>query len=194
VSREWSYWKIVVVVLAGVVGAGLGVDGAHAPRLNPSISGIATRSSTAPAGGAPQTPAKVVRVPTRPSSPTRARAIPPRARAIPPSATTPQQSTGPLLSETRYGAYAYQVYPTTASVETDRALTGFRLTFRRVDSATVQVTADLPDGTTQSATFASSDRLYFIETRMGDDGFEGETNLGDDGFVITDADGHIVRH
>ncbi|HEV2282035.1 MAG TPA: hypothetical protein VGX75_06560 [bacterium] len=99
-----------------------------------------------------------------------------------------------MLSETPYGAYAYQVYPATASVETDSALTGFRLAFRRVDSATVQVTADLPDGTTQSATFASSDRLYFIETRMGDDGFEGETNLGDDGFVLTDADGHIVRH
>lgn len=186
-SRERSYWKIGVVVLAGMVGAGLGVDGAHAPRLNPSISGIATRSSTAPAGSTPQAPARVVRIRTRPPSPT-------RARAVPPSATTPRQSTGPLLSETPYGAYAYQVYPATASVETDSALTGFRLAFRRVDSATVQVTADLPDGTTQSATFASSDRLYFIETRMGDDGFEGETNLGDDGFVLTDADGHIVRH
>ncbi|HEV2360026.1 MAG TPA: hypothetical protein VGZ23_20760 [bacterium] len=39
----------------------------------------------------------------------------------------------------------------------------------------------------------AGNRLYFIETRMGDDGIDGETNLGDDGFVLTDADGHILN-
>ncbi len=184
-SREFTSWKIVVVALAALVGAGLGVDGAHAPRLNSAISGIGVAPAPAPASGSRTGGAIGDRQPqdsTRPAAP-----------APPASAGAPTEVAGPLLSETRYGPYAYQVYPAVPSAETDRALTGFRIEFRRVNRTAVDVTvADVPDGTTQSATFNASDRLYFIETRMGDDGIEGETNLGDDGFVLTDADGHIL--
>ncbi len=100
---------------------------------------------------------------------------------------------GPLLSEMWYASRAYQVYPAMPSTQTDRALTGFRLSFRDVSPTTEEVTmTDLQDTTTQTATFDRTDRLYFIETRMGDDGFDGETNLSDDGFVLTDAQGHII--
>ncbi|HET7265806.1 MAG TPA: hypothetical protein VFL28_14165 [bacterium] len=184
-----EYWKIAVVALAGLVGVGLGVDGTQAPRLHTAISGIgaphASAPAASPASAAPvrQTPASRPPEPARPSAPP--------APAAPAAAAPP---VGPLLADTRYGAYAYQVYPGSMSTDTQQALTGFQLTFRPAGSGTVEVTAEMPDGTTQTARFASTDRLYFIETRMGDDGFGGETNLGDDGFVLTDAAGHIVGH
>ncbi|HKX18976.1 MAG TPA: hypothetical protein VJT33_13270, partial [bacterium] len=119
-------------------------------------------------------------------------ASPAPAPPVQQTAPAPPPAAPPLLSNTPYGAYAYQVYPGSISTDTRQALTGFQLSFRPAGSGTVEVTAAMPDGTTQTATFASTDRLYFIETRMGDDGFGGETNLGDDGFVLTDASGHIV--
>ena len=201
-GRESGSWKTVVVALAAVLGVALGFDGARAPRLHSAISRIGETHAAGPAG---QPPAATGR-PTAPASPPRARqaapASPPPARQAAPASPPPAPAgaapappaPGPLLSETRYGAYAYQVYPAASSPDTDRALTGFRLAFRRVTASTVEVTvADLQDGTTQTATFSAANRLYFIETRMGDDGMDGETNLGDDGFILTDADGHILN-
>jgi hypothetical protein len=92
-----------------------------------------------------------------------------------------------------YASKAYQVFPGTPSAEANRALTGFKLSFQAVSPTLEEVTVtDLQDGTTQAVRFDSSERLYFIETRMGDDGVDGETNLSDDGFVFTDAQGHII--
>jgi hypothetical protein len=197
-----DYWKIAVVALAALVGAGLGVDGAHAPRLHAAISGIAAPRAAAAVPG-PSAPAPIPRAsrpPAASSAPVRQKPdSPPPAPAhpaVPPAsaaAAAPAPAAGPLLSDTPYGAYAYQVYPGSMSSDTQQALTGFQLSFRPAGSGMVEVTADMPDGSTQTATFASTDRLYFIETRLGDDGFGGETNLGDDGFVLTDAAGHIVH-
>jgi len=189
--RAPEYVKIAVVALAALVGAGLGYDGVQAPRLNAAVSAI----------GAPAAPASApVRRARRPAASSAAPGVPAHTMASSPAAGRPAApaalpalpAAGPLLSDTPYGAYAYQVYPGSISADTEQALTGFELRFRPAGSGTVEVTASLPDGTTQTATFPSSDRLYFIETRTGDDGFGGETNLGDDGFVLTDAGGHIV--
>jgi hypothetical protein len=171
------------------VGVGLGAAGSHAPRLSPAISSVTTTPTTGTTGGGSGIAGETAnrQPPAGTSRPAGSRTSPAA------SAGSPSAAVGPLLSQTNYGRYAYQVYPSVQSAETDRALTGFQVTFRRVSPTAEEVVVkDLQDNTTQTATFDPSDRLYFIETRMGDDGVEGETNLGDDGFTLTDAQGHIL--
>jgi len=215
VSAERAPWKIVVLALTAVVGLGLGIDGARAPALNPALAGI---GSAAPAAGSTGTDGSASPRAHDGSAPSSA--LPGRgptagageevgergnaehgetlaassqtAPAGTPSGSPPP-AVGPLLREMWYASRAYQVFPAMPSAQTDRALTGFRLSFQDVSPTSAEVTVtDLQDNTTQTATFGRTDRLYFIETRMGDDGFDGETNLSDDGFVLTDAQGHII--
>jgi hypothetical protein len=99
---------------------------------------------------------------------------------------------GPLLASTRYAPYAYQIYPGTPSAAASRALSGFQVSFKDLGDGQEQITITTVDGQTQTAHFSAADRLYFIETRMGDDGFGQDNDFGDDGFILTDAGGHIV--
>jgi len=209
-----------VLALTAVVGLGLAIDGAHAPALNAALSGTGNAAPAAGSTGTTATGGSAVPVSPRahdggaPSS-IRGRGdgtgpgeeagehgsaepgeTPAPSSHNAPAGTpsgSPPPAVGPLLSEMWYGSRAYQVYPAMPSAQTDRALTGFGLSFLDVSPTTKEVTVtDLQDKTTQTATFDRTDRLYFIETRMGDDGFDGETNLSDDGFVLTDARGHII--
>jgi hypothetical protein len=102
------------------------------------------------------------------------------------------QAAGPLLSAMSYASRAHELYPHMTLAADDQILTGFRINLRTADAANEVVTVTGPDRTTQSATFSRADRLYFVETRLGDDGADGETNGGDDGFILTDAHGHIL--
>ncbi|HLJ59717.1 MAG TPA: hypothetical protein VKZ50_08295 [bacterium] len=75
----------------------------------------------------------------------------------------------------------------------DQILTGFQIKVRPGGGGTETVTVtDLQDNTAQTATISRDNRLYFVETRLGDDGADGETNNGDDGFVVTDTQGRIL--
>jgi hypothetical protein len=218
---EHAPWKIVVLALTAVVGFGLALDGARAPALNPALPGTrsavppagpagtpATDGSAAPAspgahdrGGA----SSVIHGRGEGSGPGEEAGergggergeTPGLSSQTAPAGTpsgSPPPAAGPLLSEMWYASRAYQVYPAMPSAQMDRVLTGFRLSFQDVSPATEEVAVtNLQDNTTQTATFDRTDRLYFIETRMGDDGFDGETNLSDDGFVLTDAQGRII--
>lgn len=209
------------MALTAAVGLGLGIDGAHAPVLNQTLSGIeraappagstgtrATGGFAAPvspgdhAGGAPSAVMPGRGDDAGPDGETGERGSAKRGETpIPPSQTTPagpasgspSPAVGPLLSQLWYASRAYQVYPAMPAAQTDRALTGFRLSFRDVSPTTEEVAVtNLQDNTSQTATFDRTNHLYFIETRMGDDGFDGETNLSDDGFVLTDPQGHII--
>ncbi len=106
----------------------------------------------------------------------------------------PTRAVGPLLSQTWYGQYAYRIYPGPASVETARALTGFRVTIRPASPTTIEVTVDdLQSRISEHATYDGSDQLYFVERDLGDDDERGkETDYADDWFVLTDAAGHVI--
>ena len=207
-SADRTPWKIVVLALTAVVGLGLGIDGARAPALSPALANIGsagTNGSASPRahhGGAASS-AMPGRGPAAGAgeeagergSAEHGETLAASSQTAP--AGTPSGSpppvVGPLLSEMWYASRAHQVYPAMPSAQTERALTGFRLSFRDASPTTEEVTVtNLQDATTQTATFGRIDRLYFIETRMGDDGFDGETNFSDDGFVLTDAQGHII--
>jgi len=92
-----------------------------------------------------------------------------------------------------YASRAHELYPAMTLTTTDRILSGFQIAFHQVNATTEQVqVTNAQDGQTRTATFNRDNHLYFVETRLGDDGFDGETNYGDDGFILTDAGGHVV--
>jgi hypothetical protein len=103
------------------------------------------------------------------------------------------QKLGPLLSSTPYAPYAFEIYPTSPSGQAQLAMTGFKVQITRGQSTiTVRVsTTGSPGG--QSSTYAASDRVYFIETSLGDDSGDVDYNVGDDGLVITNSAGRIVE-
>lgn len=116
---------------------------------------------------------------------------PTRSGAAGPASANP--GLGPLLSQTWYARFAYQLYPGSPSAEAERALTGFRLMIRPASPATVEMTLyNLRDDSTQHAIYDNSYRLYFVDSEGDDDGVGGETDDSDDIFIVTDAAGHIL--
>jgi hypothetical protein len=204
-------WKTVGMVVIGLVGIALGLKGYSAPHLTgtglpramTSTGTDRPRAATPSPGGAPGAAAptrragqtknrqrtavqRSSRTASGATRPTGDEGAAPAARA--PSAVAP----GPLLSDSIYGPYAYQLYPGTPSADTEQALSGFQVSFAPVDERTEKVTVATAEQPPQSATFPRVDKLYLIETRMGDDGFDSDNNYGDDGFVLTDGGGHII--
>ena len=101
---------------------------------------------------------------------------------------------GPLLSSMPYASAAYPIYPSPIDSNTQRALAGFTVSFSHSGNL-VTMTINVVGGSQPpvTRTFDASDKVYFIETRMGDDANgNGELNFNDDGLVITDASGHII--
>jgi hypothetical protein len=107
------------------------------------------------------------------------------------SSQTAASAPGPLLSQTQYAPFAFQIYPGTPSSAASQALVGFQVSFKSLGNGKEQITI-VANGQSQTASFNATDKLYFVETRMGDDGFGQDNNFGDDGFILTDAGGHIV--
>jgi len=199
------------MVMIGLVGIALGLKGYSAPHLTGSglpqaMTGTGTGRSLgatsapgrAPGAVAPTPRAGQTRNRQRTAAPRRSRTAGGATRttgntgAAPPAQAPSAVAPGPLLSDSIYGPYAYQLYPGTPSADTEQALSGFQVSFAPVDERTEKVTVSTADQPPQSDTFPRGDRLYLIETRMGDDGFDGDNNYGDDGFVLTDGGGHII--
>ncbi len=116
--------------------------------------------------------------------------------ATAPAATSP--STAPTnkvkLSDSDYATSAYLIAPGTASTDAKQALDGFDMqTATQADgSIKVTLTAKRSGYSNQAYTVTPGQKLYFIETSMGDDGPDFDENLGDDTAVLVDQDGYIV--
>lgn len=129
----------------------------------------------------------------------------PPAQASSSGGTNPGQKTskpssakvasGPLLSSEPYASVAYRIYPGTMSSAAQTAIAGFTFRFSQAGSGKEKVTAYAYGQSTPiaSSVFAGTDKLYFIETSLGDDAAQADLNGGDDALVLTDAAGHIVR-
>ncbi len=102
-------------------------------------------------------------------------------------------ASAPLLQNSPYAQVAYEIYPHYAQ-GAHTAVDGFTFAFRPSGSGvTVTVGAQGQAGTLSRQHFASGDRLYFVETSLGDDQPAVDLNGGDDGLILTDAVGHILR-
>jgi hypothetical protein len=73
-------------------------------------------------------------------------------------------------------------------------LTGFDLQKEQLTNGSQKITlkALSPEYHDQIYTVKPGQKLYFIETSMGDDQDNLETNMGDDRAVLVDADGYIL--
>lgn len=100
----------------------------------------------------------------------------------------------PLLQNSPYASAAYEIYPHYGQ-GAHTAVDGFTFTFHAAGatSETVTVGAAGQSGTLAHQSFALTDKLYFIETSLGDDQPAVDLNGGDDGLILTDAVGHILR-
>ncbi|HUY61310.1 MAG TPA: hypothetical protein VMW49_05490 [Candidatus Dormibacteraeota bacterium] len=166
-----------VLALSAVAVIAVGAHGAADPglpgtgaRLGPVTSGGTASPTPTPGAGGP-TPAAT-------------------AAAQP----TPGVRLGPLLQQSQYASFSFQVYPGPRSAQAQAALAGFNLVVHQSGSQ-IQMVLSLTGGGQPPArrTYASGDHLYFVEANFGDDSAGGEYNLGDDGILATTAQGRIIE-
>ncbi len=170
----------VALSVAAAAAAILAVHG----YANPGALGLAG-STSLPTGHAPKSSPTAVGSPA-----SRGASTPAASPSAPPSS---QATPGPLLSQTSYASYTYQLYPGSPSSSARQALAGFTFSARRAGGS-VDFTLYVTGGGQApiSKTYPASDRIYFVEANLGDDSGSSEYNFGDDGLIATDASGHVV--
>jgi len=113
-----------------------------------------------------------------------------------PSATatgpSPSPSRGPKLSSTPYAQFAYEIYPAPPSAATRQALAGFQVSVTPQGTSLELTVKAVGGGGTIRHSYPAADRIYFVESNLGDDTATQEFNFGDDGVVVTDSAGFIV--
>lgn len=101
---------------------------------------------------------------------------------------------GPVLSSTQYAKYAFQIYPGSESSQTKLALAGFVVKVHPgATSETITLAPASSPSSTQSATYAKGDKVYFIEASFSDDSGNNDYGGSDDGVVVTTPAGRIVE-
>ncbi len=101
---------------------------------------------------------------------------------------------GPVLSSTQYAKYAFQIYPGSESSQTKLALAGFVVKVHPGATAeTITLAPASSPTSTQSATYAKGDKVYFIEASFSDDSGNNDYGGSDDGVIVTTPAGRIVE-
>lgn len=155
------------------IGSALGTSGS---------SGTAIASATPPTTAAPPTSTTTGKSTAASHSSTGTHAAPAHA---------PAAKVGPPLSSQPYAQFAVQFYPGKLSAAAKYTMSGFTFVIHH-HGATMQLVLSATGGGKQSATFASTDHLYFVDQNLGDDSAGTEFNLADDGVVATNAQGRLV--
>lgn len=104
------------------------------------------------------------------------------------------KATSTRLSQTPYAPYAVPLYPT-RSAQASQALSGFTVQIAASGPLTDKLQVFIAGTSTPalSQVIARTDKVYFVEGSMGDDGPGIDTNGGDDGLVVTNAAGYIMQ-
>ncbi len=99
-----------------------------------------------------------------------------------------------LFSDTAEYQYAYIISDATLTSQAESALSGFALskTTNADGSAVYTLKAKQANYKDQTYTLAAGQKLYFIETSMGDDNDDADSNPLDDTAVVVDANGYVV--
>lgn len=183
-TRGW-----LLVATTGVVGIALAAHGyGHGTVVLAGGAGLpAADSAPRPGASAPAAASTT----TAPGSSTTVGPSGPSSKASP---TTAAPKLGPLLSSTQYAQYAYQVYPGPESSRTRLATAGFNISVtRHGGTISLSISASNSGQGAQTATYPSSDKVYFIEATLGDDSGSSDYSFGDDGVVVTNAQGYLVQ-
>ncbi|MFB6183978.1 MAG: hypothetical protein ABEI96_05430 [Haloarculaceae archaeon] len=97
--------------------------------------------------------------------------------------------------DSKYAPYAFLISGKNVSAEARRALDGFRRRRTRINETTVRITLDPYESqyNTYSVLVRNDQKLYFIETSLGDDAPKRESELRDDAPVKVDENGYVIR-
>lgn len=100
-----------------------------------------------------------------------------------------------LFSSLPLSKSAYLISGPTIDANTKTALTGFNMTKKVLADGSTEITLNStnPEYKNQIYTVKPGQKLYFIETVLGDDSNNEDRNLGDDTAVLVDANGYIVQ-
>jgi hypothetical protein len=171
---------LLLLGAAGVLGVVLAVHGyGRGVLVAGGTSGVVTPQSV------PST--------TKPPASTTTRPTTPGSSTTTSKPSAPAQKLGPTLASTQYAQYAFQVYPGALSSAAQQALAGFSVHVTPGPTTITVKVISTGSPTPQSATYALGDKVYFIETTLGDDSGASDYNFGDDGIIVTNAAGRIVK-
>ncbi len=119
-------------------------------------------------------------------------------QASSPSPSSTPQSSGTKLADTQYMQFAYLISGdnTTFDAATTNALAGFQVIKEKQADGSMKITlkALKSEYHTQVYTVMPGQKLYFIETSLGDDRDNQEYSYGDDTAVLVDANGYIITN
>ncbi len=98
-----------------------------------------------------------------------------------------------LFKDSPYVSYAYLVSTDNIDSSTKQALSGFKLEKQSIAGGGQTITLKALDAgyADQSYTLKPGDKLYFIETSLGDDPYNHELSLSDDTAIVVNAQGYI---
>ena len=99
-----------------------------------------------------------------------------------------------LFSDSPLSQNAYLISIPTFDANTKTALSGFNVTKSTLADGSTQIVLNStnPDYQTQTYTVKTGEKLYFIETTLGDDSGNNDGNVRDDTAILVDANGFIV--
>lgn len=99
------------------------------------------------------------------------------------------------LSETRYWNYAYLISNNNLDNKEKLALSGFDRKKETLPDGSVKIILKTLSSNYNNQTYIlkNGEKLYFIETSLGDDPQFKEYNLGDDVAIKVDSDGYILK-
>jgi len=119
-------------------------------------------------------------------------------KGLTPATNTSQSSTAVKFTDEPYYQSAYEVDPnglTNLSDLMKQVLSGFTVTaaHNTDGTTTVHLAATKAEYKTQDYTLKSGEKLYFIETTLGDDSNGEDRMYADDTAVVVDANGYVVQ-
>ncbi|MFB6105408.1 MAG: hypothetical protein ABEJ70_00405 [Halobacteriaceae archaeon] len=183
---------VAVVVLVPPSGAPAAAAAAG-PLRGPSRAGAASTTTTRsqPTTSATGAAASTTTT-TRPAATTTTTATTTNAATT--TATTTQSDRLKLM-DSKYANYAFLISGQTLSPDAKRALDGFARNRTRINDSAVRVTLNPYESRYKrySVVVRDDQKLYFIETSLGDDGPKRETELNDDAPVKVDSNGYVIK-
>ena len=118
------------------------------------------------------------------------------------TSTVAQQSgpqlnvTNMTLNSTGLAPYAYLISTPILNSSAKYATAGFNIAERMLVNGSMSINIASLSSAALNSTYIilPSERLYYIDTSLGDDAPpNGEYSLGDDGVVLTDSNGYIIK-
>jgi len=100
-----------------------------------------------------------------------------------------------LFSDSIFAQNSYLISTPTYDANTEKALTGFKVTKSNLSDGSVQyvLNSQNKEYVTQTYVVKPGEKLYFIESNLSDDSGTEDKYPGDDTAVLVDASGYILN-